>query len=135
MADLILQRISLHPGRTYGVWLDGDGVPLAPTIVALEEAWRDNQPRISCIPAGTYPCRWVDSPKFGRTVEIVGVPGRSHILLHAGNDEDDTLGCVLPGETFGPIRGRIGVLQSKVALARLLAPFAGRDFTLTVRNP
>ena len=135
MSDLTLRRLTFHAERTYGVFLGADGVPIAPAIVALEEAWRDNRPQVSCIPAGEYVCRWVQSPKFGLTPEVTNVPGRSHILLHAGNDEDDTLGCILPGSNFGPINGRVGVVQSKVALARLLAPFAGRDFTLAVRDP
>ena len=69
--------------------------------VTLELPDLDNEANISCIPAGAYTCRRVDSPAFGRTFEISDVPGRSHILFHAGNVADDTQGCVLLGRYFG----------------------------------
>jgi hypothetical protein len=64
---------------------------------------------ITCIPAGRYrivrrvASRFLDGEKgyknrFGHIFvpEIVGVPGFSDILIHIGNTEGDTSGCLLP---------------------------------------
>lgn len=80
--------------------------------VTLELPDRDNAVNVSCIPAGSYTCRKVESPTFGPTYEIDDVPGRSHILFHAGNIADDTQGCVLLGKQFGVLGQHRGVLQS-----------------------
>jgi len=81
--------------------------------VTLELPDRENETNISCIPAGSYRCRKVDSPTFGPPFEVADVPGRSHILFHAGNVVDDTKGCVLLGRYFGSLGTSRGVLQSK----------------------
>ena len=46
----------------------------------LEEEDQGNRRNVSSIPAGTYIVKRVDSPRFGDTFEITGVPNRSHIL-------------------------------------------------------
>lgn len=57
----------------------------------------------TAIPTGTYRLRIVESPKFKRElIEIVDVPGFLNIRIHAGNDINDTDGCVLPGENKAP---------------------------------
>ena len=63
----------------------------------LEEPWRDNQSRISCIPPGNYICKKHNGTHFKDVWEITGVPGRQAILIHSGNTLDDTEGCVLVG--------------------------------------
>ena len=88
--------------------------------VTLELPDLDNEANISCIPAGAYTCRRVDSPAFGRTFEISDVPGRSHILFHAGNVADDTQGCVLLGRYFGLLGQSRGVLQSRLTFRDFL---------------
>ena len=111
-----LIRVSRTAEATYGVLL-WSGVPFA---VTLEDAWRDNAREVSCIPAGTYACKRVDSPRFGDTFEITDVPGRSHILFHRGNTEADTKGCVLVGESFNPVAGRPGITASNEGFSEFL---------------
>lgn len=125
-----------HSSTIFGVfgYLDifaTDSTKLGRFCIA-EDDWLDNKPQHSCIPDGTYRCKAVDSPKFGHTYEVTKVPGRSHILFHAGNTEEDTLGCLLVGNTFGalevkdeddPLKPRVkkwGVVDSKKAFARFL---------------
>lgn len=96
--DLRLVRVAHNDRATFGVLVDpAQGRAFA---VTLERPWANNQPQVSCIPAGHYLCSRVDSPKFGDTFEVTGVPGRSHILFHKGNLSDDTHGCILVGEQF-----------------------------------
>ena len=129
MADLLLRRVAATDYATYGV-LIRDGVPFA---VTLERPWLDNTPRESCIPAGTYRCQRVDSPKFGDTFEVTGVPGRSHILFHKGNVAEDSLGCILVGEAFNPVKGKPGITASADGYGEMMALQQGvNTFTLTV---
>ncbi|QDQ86234.1 hypothetical protein FMZ60_00485 [Alcaligenaceae bacterium SJ-26] len=107
----------------------------------LELPWRDNKPRCSCIPTGEYECCLVDSPRFGIVYGVQGVPGRSHILIHAGNvagDRDkgrcsDVDGCILLGLERGVCKGQCGVLKSKAALSMFMVRMEGRPFRLVVK--
>ena len=51
------------------------------------------------IPAGTYKLEWHVSPHLGNAtvLTLVGVPGRTEILIHWGNHEDCSEGCILCG--------------------------------------
>lgn len=109
-------------------------------IFTCEDDWRENQSLVSCIPPGTYVLRRVQSPKFGETFEITGVPGRTHVLLHWGNTEEDTEGCVLVGsvlgvryiakdEDTGKPGKKLAVLQSKPAFARFMEAMKGVNET------
>lgn len=97
----------------------------------LELPWRENQRNISCIPAGTYTCRRVISPRFSETFEITGVLGRDHILFHSGNKTRDTEGCVLVGKTMNS--NVCYVSDSRVTRAVFMKALKGVDeFELTV---
>ena len=68
----------------------------------LELPYRDNQKRISCIPAGNYKVR-MRYPRESATREylhllVQDVKDRSFILFHRGNTAKDTKGCVLVGQ-------------------------------------
>ena len=112
-----LVRVSMCLTATYGVLLQGE-IPFA---VTLERPWLDNKPNESCIPAGKYECRMVESPKFGKTFEVTNVPGRSAILFHKGNIADDSHGCILVGESFNPVLGKPGITQSGQGFAEFLS--------------
>lgn len=103
----------------------------------LEEEDRGNARNVSSIPLGTYVCRRVDSPGFGKTFEVTGVPGRSHILFHPLNTEEDTEGCIGIGTRFGVLQVRdedtgepahkLAILRSRDAFLDFLAFFDGCD--------
>ena len=86
----------------------------------LEPADRLNAPDISCIPTGQYMCQRIKSPKFGETFAITDVPNRTNILFHAGNTKDDTLGCVILGQTVGKLKGQRAVLNSGATFKEFL---------------
>jgi hypothetical protein len=132
MADLVLRRVSQNDFATYGV-LVRDSTAF---VTTLERPWKENARRESCIPAGTYLCRRVKSPKFGDTFEIVGVPDRSAILFHKGNLPTDSLGCILIGESFNPVGGKPGITSSAEGFAEFLKLQKGvNTFTLAIIDP
>ena len=127
-----LKRIAHTEDGTFGVLLSG-GKPFA---VTLERPWHDNKRGVSCIPTGVYTatrCRksvyynYQDSPKFGDTFVVEQVPGRSKILFHKGNLDDDSHGCILVGEQFGVLNGQTAVLASRKGFGEFLAINSDRD--------
>jgi len=97
MKNLTLIRVSDTNGATSGVLLFND----TPRLVTLEDAWRDNETNISCIPEGIYKILRVKSQRFGDTYTVEGVEGRSLIRFHWGNTIEDTEGCILVGMKYG----------------------------------
>lgn len=107
-----LRRHGSTPMGTIGeLWL-----PNMPPVWTLEDQWLDNRPFKSCIPNGRYELRW--SAEKGRYY-VENVPGRFAIQIHAGNTEDDTTGCILPGLSIGVTSGKMAVLNSRAALAQI----------------
>lgn len=98
----------------------------------LERPWLDNQRGVSCIPEGVYHGAIQPSPHFKRDLpELLDVPGRSQILIHAGNRVADSQGCILVGIDRSVDERTI--FASRTALSMVLEALAGCDgFTLTV---
>lgn len=94
----------------------------------LELPWRDNAPRVSCIPPGSYRIAVKNSPRFGRVYRLSDVPGRSEILIHSGNWAGDVAlgyrshvqGCILLGNRRGMLDGQTAVLVSKPAVTAFM---------------
>ena len=88
----------------------------------LELPWKDNQRNISCIPAGTYYAKWRTSPTNGQVIELLDVPNRDFIQIHAGNYTSQIQGCILVGDSIKDINGDNipDVTNSRYTLERLL---------------
>jgi hypothetical protein len=111
--------------------------------VVAERAWVDKNGdglgdrNESRIPAGTYVCQRDLHGKSGphpyEVWEILGVPGRSEVHIHIGNDPRiHSLGCPLVGSTFGP-NGT--VKDSKAAFQKWMQATAAFDrITLRVHD-
>jgi hypothetical protein len=82
----------------------------------MELPWRNNERNISCIPTGKYKMVLHKSSRFGNCFWVQNVPGRDEILIHHGNTERDTEGCILVGIRFGSILGENAVLNSREAM-------------------
>ena len=138
MKRLHLERILASEHGTFGM-LTVPGRSGAFTFFTLEEEWKDNEPGESCIPAGVYRVRKTIYYRHGYpTYEITGVEGRSRILFHPGNTEEDTRGCVLLGlglgvltvkndEEDGGINKKLAVVKSRVAFGKFMSWMGGDE--------
>lgn len=105
------------------------------TFYTLELPWRDNQRRVSCIPAGEYICEFLPrsaSGKYKNVYHIKDVPGRDGILMHSGNVVKHSLGCPLIGQYRGFLGGLVAVLRSRLALKAFVKLMGRKSFKLVV---
>lgn len=71
----------------------------------------------TCIPFGTYKVIINMSPKYGRLMpRLLDVPHFDGILIHYGNTEQDSAGCILVGKRSGQ-----KVINSRDTFNRLFA--------------
>jgi len=151
MNDIITYRLQRRPSKN-GFTLGevskfmGTGVPGPRKWYTGEDQIREvaGQPvsawkvkGATAIPAGRYRVIITPSPRFKRLLpRLVGVEGFDGILIHPGNDAEDTDGCILPGMQHD----ERNVWQSRIAFnewndeitASLLA---GDQVWLEVVNP
>ncbi|WP_419787232.1 DUF5675 family protein [Pseudodesulfovibrio sp.] len=96
--------------------------------VSAEPPWKDNRLNASCIPPGIYECEINESPHFGLCPEVLNVPDRTHVRMHAGNwagdveqgRRSDSKACILPGQRFAVLQNQQAVSGSRAALAELM---------------
>lgn len=99
----------------------------------LEHAY-DSKPKL---PEGVYKCirgthRLHDGIPF-ETFEITGVEGHSGILIHVGNWNKDSDGCILLGDAVAASKQGTMITNSKVAFHDFMSLQTGvNSFTLTV---
>lgn len=114
----------------------------------LELPWRENRSMASCVPAGVYQVNYMaqsGSGKYRDVYHVTNVPGRSQILVHAGNyagDKalgyaSDLLGCIAPCRSIGVMapagkRPQMAGLQSRLALGDLHRVTGRRSFELEI---
>lgn len=103
--NLTLSRTTFSPDYTLGAL----AVDSSPECVTLELPVRDGLPG-SAIPEGTYPVVLAPSPKFERSTDpwiqnyagqmphVIHILNRTLIMIHWGNVEADTDGCILVGQ-------------------------------------
>lgn len=85
-------------------------------IYTLENPWKFNKVRVSCIPTGRYECEPYSGTKYKDVYIVKNVVNRSAILIHWGNYERNTAGCVLLGMASGPMNGEAAIQNSKKAV-------------------
>ncbi len=101
--------------------------------VTLEPADLLNRQNVSSIPAQQYICKRIISPKYKLCFEITNVPGRSHVLIHPGNIDDHTEGCIIVGQYWGKLGENRSVNNSGNTYKRFMERMRGYDlFHLTV---
>lgn len=135
--NLILKRTDYLPGGIFGVLLDEAGTLQAYTLEHAYQSEGTWQPKL---PHGTYTCKRGQHALHSgpiETFEVTGVAGHSGILIHPGNTEEASEGCILVGSarTFNSDSRPMGLLESRAAFNRFLSLEAGQDeFILTVED-
>ena len=101
----------------------------------LELADKQNKTLLSCIPLGTYAIKKRYSKRHKWHLEILNVPDRTNILIHAGNFYTDITGCVIVGEKFKDIDkdGALDVVNSKKTLKKLLKCLGSKEDYVTLK--
>ena len=102
----------------------------------LEDTVREDGiklPGRTAIPAGCYEIAITESPRFKNALLplLLDVPNFTWIRIHAGNDPEDTDGCIL----VGSVRAKGAVLSSRIALDKLMEKLKGKsDIRITIIN-
>jgi len=133
---MILTRTEVGEHGAFGtLQVDEDSPPFAVTLEHTYWVNREWQPKI---PAGVFHCfrgthQLEHGPEF-TTFEVTGVAGHTGLLLHKGNLEEDSRGCILLGEKRGELENEPAVLASGEAFDKFMKLEEGVDrFELTVR--
>lgn len=106
-----IKRITESDKQTEGVLTVYQGCPgsneeeVVFQCYTLELPWLDNKARVSCIPKNTYNVEKRSSTKYKHHFHVLNVPNRSWILVHNGNYNWHTKGCILVGKTLTDING------------------------------
>lgn len=132
---LTLRRSPSVDGTTIGrLYLDGNF-----ECYTCEDVIRHG-PKVhaeTAIPPGRYEVRITRSQRFQRMLPLLlKVPDFEGIRIHPGNTAADTSGCILVGETRGPVsvgRSRIAmeILHAKIAHAQA----RGEQVWMEIVNP
>lgn len=132
--NLKLTRIQRDDHQTLGRLQLFDGDTEIWKCLTLELPWKNNEKRVSSIPAGEYTVSHHISPNHGECLSVQNVPNRTHILIHKGNYHTQILGCILVGKTFKDINGdgKLDVTSSGVVLSELLNRVTEKTITLTI---
>lgn len=136
--NFFLNRVFQNKNKTLSTGIVFDGQKFVLDFKAIELPWRDNEPFISCIPAGVYPIeaiRRASNRKYA--VWVKDVPQRSEILFHTANFVRTLEGCIAPGTKFEDIDrdGIIDVKNSQYVMNRIEEVFPLHSIgILTITN-
>lgn len=144
-----VNRFVSNKEETIGVFLV-DGLPQAVTCEdQLQKVKVKGETRI---PEGTYELglrkEGGHHEKYAKMfpnlhkgmLELQNVPGFQYILIHIGNTEKDTDGCILVGEKFTvAANGRLSIENSTVAYQRIYKLIidqmsSGKKVSITIKN-
>lgn len=120
---------------TYGeLFMNGERL-----CFTVEREWNNNNPSVSCVPAGTYRLKQHKSPKFGQCfaieapslgVTVYGPSQRTHCLMHVANFPQQLEGCIAPGTAWHT--SKWGVANSRIALDALLKTLTDDEYELEI---
>lgn len=119
-------RTSFEASGIYGVLQQDDGTQVA---VTLEHAYlQDDGTYAPKLPDGSYTCQrgmWTldHIPTPFEAFQIMDVPNHTDILLHVGNYNKDSAGCVLLGQS----RHGDMIIHSGVTFKTFMDMMAGID--------
>lgn len=134
-----LTRTLVTPSGVFGRWLvEG----WSSRLFTVEDDWLGNRKGVSCIPDGHYALHRTIFQKHGyECFEVADVPGRTRILVHIANTENDVEGCIGLGLQYGklwvpdedapgpvkPMVWKDSVTSSRIAFDRFMVHMAAYD--------
>ena len=120
--------------QTLGYLTLWDGLDKVFECVTLELPYEDNMTNISCVPKGVYKVSPRHSDKYKKHFILDDVPNRRYILIHQGNYNTDTRGCILLGNRFAQINADslLDIAASRRTLDELLETCQGNGFELII---
>lgn len=136
-----MRTVSIKRKNDDGKQTLGDLVVETFTAKTLELPWKNNANDISCIPIGTYTCKYTRSNRMSTkaghdvfTYEILNVPSRGGIRIHSANYFHDLLGCIALGDATQDIDidGELDVLHSAITVLNFVDFMNKEDFILTI---
>ena len=120
-ASILILRDQVPDNKTQTGTIKYGGITICSLEPSLLDPVNEGHPKI---PKGTYPVKLSFSPHFQMMLpELQNVPGRSEILIHAGNSAKDTKECILTGMQ----QNGETLLASQSALRPLVSWLAQRE--------
>lgn len=134
MYRAVLARLDQGMEQTLGRFTLFKGLDRVFDCVTLELPWEENYTNISCVPIGVYKVSPRYSEKYKNHYILEDVPNRRYILIHHGNFNSDTRGCILLGSSFAQINGDafLDITASRRTISELLSITNGKGFELTI---
>jgi hypothetical protein len=141
--DLTLTRTRFEADGIFGKLTDLNGDGVAVTLEHAYDSGLGNGSFVPKVPEGTYTCKrgqhQLESMKTPfTTFQVLDVPDHTNILIHMGNFNRDSDGCILVGKTLtinpsDPAQSMITFSDNTFKAFMTLQE--GIDtFTLTVKN-
>ena len=129
---IVIRRTAENKDGIFGTIIDVTDEGLVPFALTLEN--NDHK-----IPTGDHKCKRTTYYKKGYATFEVFVEGRTRILVHIGNTEDDSLGCILIGEQYESLmknkKKKWAIWQSAKGFKEFMQRLNGvEEFTLRVEK-
>lgn len=136
MKKYTITRFKQDKTATLGKWTGG-GLEICATI---EPPWRDNQRdnsktkenEASCIPEGIYKCVPFSGTHHQDVWQVLGVPGRSEVLIHHGNYAYQSKACILVGDKHTEYKG-MPMVNNSVNMLKKLRLILPKEFILEIK--
>jgi hypothetical protein len=156
MKTALLRRQDDSAGCTPGIfYIYTRAMELLMKCCSMELLWKNNNPSVSCIPAGEYICKYTKSNSFSKlaneryfkkhgkkpekeievhTYEIMNVTGRAGCRIHPANFAFQLRGCIALGSSHADINkdGVIDVTNSGKTIEKFENIMNKEDFKLII---
>ncbi len=121
MIKVIIDRLNYSEKQTEGLLTIYENSEIIFNCWTLELPNLNNRQIVSCIPEGNYKVVKRSSTKYKNHFHVLDVPNRSYILIHNGNYNYHTKGCILVGKVLKDINkdGLRDVTSSKSTMNKL----------------